>query len=69
MRAPSLDSTMQLVAGGPGDAANIGARNAEISKVAISAKPELVKVLPVLAILLDAVAKAHFHTPLFFCPP
>jgi hypothetical protein len=58
-----------LVAGLPGYAANIGAGNAEISKIAIGAKAQLMKVLPVLTILLNAVAKAHFHTPLCFCPP
>jgi hypothetical protein len=60
-----LNSIVQLVAGLPGDAADIGAGDAKISKIAIGAKAQLVKILPVLTILLNAVAKAHWFIPLY----
>ncbi|ATU92707.1 hypothetical protein BLM14_14515 [Phyllobacterium zundukense] len=63
-----MNSIVELVAGRPGDAANVGAGDAEISKIAIRAKAQLVKILPVLTILLDAVAKAHCSYPFILLP-
>jgi hypothetical protein len=61
---------VQLIAGLPGDPANIGAGNAKIGEIAIGAKAQFVQVLPVLTVLLNTVAKAHGSYPfMFFCPP
>jgi hypothetical protein len=59
---------VQLVARLPGDPANVGAGNAEISKIAIGAKAQFVQVLPVLTVFLNTVAKAHGSYPFVFLP-
>ena len=57
-----------LDAGHPGDTANVGACDAQIGQITVRAGAQLVKILPVLAILVNTIAKAHGLTP-FICPP